>query len=465
MPDFSVVSQSPQIQAIVQQNALERAFHDALFPNMLFRLDVEPEEWECNSGDNRTFTAPGLMSVNMTPIAPGTDPLPQSYNIEQWTATAQKYANSTDTNMPTSINAIVDLFLRNAQQLGLNAAQTMNGIVRDREYNGGLSGRTTAYGTQATTSSLVVDRLNGFTTARNPNLPAGSQVQFAPVSATNPLPIHVGSTLATAVNVIGFTPVTAGDQVGPGTLLLDATVSVTDRDPVVADDGSLVIYQGGGTRTDDIGSTDILTLSSLQQGVANLRNDNVPVHADGRYHTHLSPVAEQQIFQDTALQNLLKSLPEYYMTLGMAIGELYGSIFFRNQQCPQVNTVAWGASNTYSVSDPYGGLLYSNNTKAGTKLQATLTTGAGYIYEYYQDLGKLITDAGITGKVGKWSISNNNIMVMCDRVQMILRAPLNRTQDQVSTTWMFIGDWPVRTDAATGGSNRYKRASVVLSAS
>jgi hypothetical protein len=32
----------------------------------------------------------------------------------------------------------------------------------------------------------------------------------------------------------------------------------------------------------------------------------------------------------------------------------------------------------------------------------------------------------------------------------------------VSTSWKFIGDWPVRTDAATGGAARYKRFCTVM---
>jgi hypothetical protein len=38
----------------------------------------------------------------------------------------------------------------------------------------------------------------------------------------------------------------------------------------------------------------------------------------------------------------------------------------------------------------------------------------------------------------------------------MLRAPQNRLQDMVAATWKFIGDWPVRTDAAVGGAY-YKR--------
>ena len=73
------------------------------------------------------------------------------------------------------------------------------------------------------------------------------------------------------------------------------------------------------------------------------------------------------------------------------------------------------------------------------------------------DLANLVTEAGITGKVAEPKITNNGIDVFTERIQLIIRAPLNRLQDMVSTSWKFIGDWPVRTDGAVGGPAYFKR--------
>ena len=73
-----------------------------------------------------------------------------------------------------------------------------------------------------------------------------------------------------------------------------------------------------------------------------------------------------------------------------------------------------------------------------------------------------LTDAGITGKIGDLAVSNNGIDVSSDRVKLIIRAPQNRLQDTVAVSWRFVGDWPQRTDAATGTNARYKRQSVLL---
>lgn len=460
MADFSVIAQAPEIRAIVQENALERAFHDALFPSMLYRIDVTPELWEANTGDNRSFSAPGLLKPQMAPLKPGVDPSPQSYGYEQWTSTMQQYAGTIDTPMPTSIVAIADLFMRNAQQLGLQAAQSLNRLVRDRMYNAALSGQTVANGTQNGVTSLKVKRLNGFTKTRDTVTVGGSPVQFAPVSSTNKLAIKAGASLNQFANVIGFTADTPGDETGPGTLTLDSAVTVTDRDPVISADASSIVRVGGGNSVDAIGNTDLMTLDSIRSAVARMRTMNVPAHADGRYHAHIDPIVESQLFSDTQVRELLRSLPEYYMAKDFAMGELMGVVFYRNTENPQAFTVNGGSTNTYDPSDPFGGELLN---ASATPIHYSLFTGADAIFEYYNDLSKLITEAGIQGKTGEWSISNNGIDVFCERIQMILRSPQNRLQDMVAASWRFMGDWPVRTDVLTGDAARYKRMVVVES--
>ena len=51
----------------------------------------------------------------------------------------------------------------------------------------------------------------------------------------------------------------------------------------------------------------------------------------------------------------------------------------------------------------------------------------------------------------------NGIDVFTERIGLIIRAPLNRLQDMVSTTWKFLGDWPTRTDGAVGDAAVFKR--------
>jgi len=461
MADFSTILQTPEIRALVQENMLERAFHDALFPRLLFRGEATPQVWPANVGDSMIFTGAGLIKPKMKALVPGTDPTPSTYSAEQWTATLQQYADTIDTHMPTSITAIADLFLRNAHQLGMSAGQAMNRIVRDRMYNAAESGWTVADGIQNSVSVLRVKRLNGFTRARRPDLPFGSAVRFDYVSTNNPLPITVG---ASSVNVIGFSPDVAGDEVGPGTLTLSGPVTVADRDPVYSIDRTYLVRVGGGNSVDDIDSSDILKLSDIRAAVARFWQQNVPEHADGRFHCHIDPTSQAQIFADSEWRQLLTSLPDYYMYRQFALGELLNTVFFRNSECPVPETVEGGSTGTYTQDDPFAGELYNNgNPATGVKVHRALFTGQGGIYEYHQDLSGLLTDAGLTGKIGEPRVTNNSIEVFTDRIQLILRSPLNRLQDMVSTSWKFIGDWPTRTDATTGDAARFKRFCVVMS--
>jgi hypothetical protein len=464
MPDFSTILQTSEIRAIVQENLLERAFHDSLFPRLLFRSEAVPVPWPTGIGDTQIFSAPGLIPIDARPLVPGNDPNPSTYAIEQWEAHLATYAGTIDTHMPTSIVAIANLFLRNAHQLGMMAAQTLNRVTRNRMYGVALSGHTVADGAQSSTATLRVKRLNGFTRARRPDLPAGSPVRFEQVSTSNPLAITVfDNAAATAFNVIGYTPDTAGDEVGPGTLTLNASVtSVANRAYVVAGDRTRLVRVGGGLKVDDLtAATDIPTLADIRTAVAGFWQDNVPEHSDGRFHCHLDPQSQALIFADDEFQRLLTALPDYYMYKQFAIGELLNTVFLRNSECPVVDTVVGGSSAAYDARDPFAGELTINGAAGGGRVHRMLFTAQGGIFEYHQDQSQLITEAGLNGKVGEANVVNNGIEVLSERIQLVIRGPLNRLQDQVATSWRFVGDWPARTDAASGSAARYKRFCVI----
>lgn len=460
MPDFSVILQTPEIRALVQENLLERAFHDALFPRLIFRGEATPVGWPTGVGDTQIFSAPGLIPVDARPLTPGQDPDDSTYAVEQWESQLAQYAGSIPTHMPTSIQTIANLFLRNAHQLGMMAAQTLNRIARNRMYAAALAGHTVADGAHGAVTTLRVKRLNGFTRARRPTVSGASPVRFNPVTASNPLPITIfDNAVATANTVVGFTADNPGDETGPGTLTLGtAMTNVLDRAYVIAEDRTALIRVGGGLKVDDLtASTDIPTLSSVRDAVSTFWQQNVPEHPDGRFHCHLDPKSQALIFADAEFQRLLTALPDYFMYRQFALGELLNTVFFRNSECPVVETVVGGSTAAFDLRDPFAGELTSNGAVGGGKVHRMLFTAQGGIFEYYQDMEALLTEAGITGRIADPRVVNNGIEVFSERIQLVIRAPLNKLQDQVSTSWKFIGDWPVRTDAASGSAARIKR--------
>jgi hypothetical protein len=445
----------------VQSGILERAFHDALFPQLMFRGEAVPHKWPGNIGDTMTFTGKGLLTPDASPLVPGVDPSSSAPPYEQWTAQLQQYGKpSIDTFMPDSITAIASVFLSNAKTLGLAAAQAINRAVRDRMYNAGESGWTVTTNSYSGVSSIHVQRLNGFTTARNPALSTGSPVQFAPVSSTNPLNVLIFDNGAqTANTVIGFTPDNAGDAFGPGTLTLGSNVtSVLQRAYVISADRSDTVFVGGGLQVDSLTPASVPTFTDVRSVLTALRQNNVPRHPEGRFHCHLAPVSQARFYDTPEFQRLNTSLPDYYYYRQYALGELLGVLFLDNTECPVPATVVGGTTGTYDLRDPLGLELYTNgNATAGTPVYRALFSGQGGINEYYLDQEGLITQAGLNGQVGAFSITNNGIEVFSDRIKLIIRAPVDKLQQMVTMSWSLFADWPARTDAATGDAARFKR--------
>lgn len=459
MADFSIILQDPVIRPLVQENILERQFHDSLFPALLFREDAEPELFAGNIGDTPQFSGVGLMEPDLVPITPGMDVTPGDYQKEQWGAVIRQYGKAApDTHMPTSSVALASLFSRNAHQLGAQSGQTLNRLARNAMYNAALAGNTVANGAQVAVTALQVQRLNGFTTSRRPDLPGGSPVRFEPVSGANPLPILVEiAGVLTPRNVTAFSPTNPGDIFGPGTLTLDVAVTVVNRAAVLAVDRSVISRVGGGFSINGINATSLFRLADVRSAVTRLQTQNIPLHPDRRYHCHMDPTSKSQIFSDPEFNRLLTALPDYYMYKDFALGELLNTVFFNNNEAPLLGTVLGGKTATYTRSDPFGGELFSNGLTTGTKVHRPIFSGYGALKEYYLDEQAYLTEAGLTGKVGNFMVVNNGIEVNTDRIRFILRSPLDRLQQIISAAWSFSGDWVSRTDAAVGDEARYKR--------
>lgn len=468
---FSVIAQDKTTRALVQDGLLARKFLDGLFPNLLFMAEAEEDQFEGNVGDSKTFTGKGLLAYSTAPMAPRTDPNPRQNTFEQWSVQMQKWADSVDSDMPSSTTAAASLFLSNSHDIGLLGGRTMNAITRNVLFNAGLSGHTNIGATVNSTTVRVL-RLNGFTTARRPDLAAGSAVAFAPVSASNPLAITIksgGGDLAR--NVVGFTPDVPGDEIGPGTLTLDAAANVTARDAVIATDRTFLVRSGGGFHVDDIASNDLLKLSDIRTLVGHMRDQSVREYPDGGYHLHLDSTGEGQLQSDAEWRSLLTAMPNDFRFAEFAIGRAAGTVAIRNSQMPRSDTVIGGSTASYATeqkggqtvaSDNFGGEVWSNgNASTGVKVRRALVTAPGGLTRYSKKRDDQITEAGVTGKVGKWNIDANGMSVNMDNIDLVIRAPIDALQEQVRTSYVYQGNWVERTDAATGDASRYKRVGVI----
>ena len=449
------------IGSMIQERTLERLFHEALFPAQLYRREAEPSLWPVNLGERMVFTRTGLMPVSVTPAIPGTDPIPGSHPIEQWEAEANQYFNTIDTHMPTSYVSLASTYIKNIQTLGLNAGQTINRVARNRLFRAYLGGNTVTLAAAVITgTSIRVASLNGFTERVSSGRPQ-------PVSSMNPLPITFPGVVGEPANtVVGAIPDDLTNPFGPGTLLLGAgfTTAAVARSPVYAETRSRIRRQGGFTSVDGLTAANVLTAQTILDAVAALRDQNVPPTADGTYHVHLTATAEAQIFADNQFQRIYQSIPQDPTTLQGAIAELYGCRFYRNTESPSesntgalISTGSGGAALALE-SPEIGGEVVNN---AGLPIRRTIIVGGGAMYEKYLDESKFISEAGVTGKVGHFQVTNNGVIVNTDRIRLVLRSPLDRVQQVVSSSWSWSGDFPVPSDGLSGNLARYKRALVI----
>ena len=456
---MSVVLGVPAIiTSMVQDRTLERMFHDSLYPLNLFRGEAKPEEWPANLGENQTFTRAGIISPNLNALTPGVDPVPGTYNMEQWEVNAAQYGGTLDTHMPTSSVTMAPMFLRNTQQLGLVAAMTLNRLTRAKLLNAYESGQTvcTPAGV-GPTNTITLKSLNGFTRAL-------SNGRYLPISGANPLTVTMDAVGgAVTRTVTAYVPTIAGDELGGGTVTLSGgAVTWLDRAYFTAANKPYIQLVGGGTSIDAITSTDILTLQDVIDSVALLRNANVPTFPDGYYHVHLDPRGEAELFKDAAFRQLNTSLPDYIHYRELAIGTLLGCVFYRNVEMPKAETVDLTVDPvTGKARDPYVGEL---TTGAGLSVYRAFVFGAGTIYEKYIPEERYISEAGVTGKVGEFSIVNNSLQVMTDRIRYIIRSPLDRLQQVVSQSWSWSGDFAIPTDGVTGNAGKFKRGVVIIHA-
>jgi hypothetical protein len=435
----------------IQDRTLQRVFRDTLYPRQLFRMEAEAELWAINLGANQTFTRTGLIRPTTRPLTPGVDPTPKTYQMEQWEATAQQWGDSIDTSMPTSYVTLASQYLRNMHQLGLQAGQSINRVVRDKLYNAYVAGNTVNdVSATSTATTIHVANLNGFTRELFNGRPAT-------VSPTNPINISI-PLIAYTGQVTGFTSDTAGDEIHGGTLTitpgLNANLAV--RSAVLAVNRSVLVYSGGGTSVDDIASADHFSLTDIRASVAQLRLTNVPAHEDGLYHCHLDPVSENQVFEGNEFQRVNQSMPDYVHYRRFALAVFGGVVFYRNNEVPNPNTVD---------TDPATGNTHGFELTNGSSvtLHRPIFTGQDAIEEKYLDESRYISDAGIMGKIGEFAITNGGVQVMTERIRLVLRAPQDRLQQVNSSSWSISGDWPVPSDRlGPGSAATFKRAVVVV---
>jgi N4-gp56 family major capsid protein len=404
------------IRAMMQNGILDRVFQEALRPNFIFPAIADAMPWQGGLGDTKTFTRKGLLAPATTPIT-GSDTSAATYSIEQWSVTMDQYGQAVDTNMLTSSMALASKFLADVETLGINAGQSINQVARNKLYGAYMGGRTwcTTGGTSDT--SIIVNSVAGFQYVLVNGVPTA-------VSASNPLTVTIAGTGNTVTGV----------NAGTNTLTLGTARVDVAGDSVVAANAPVTVRPTGSTAY-DLGTSNVATFALFRSCVTRLRKMNVPT-VGGYYIAHIDPDTEAQLFSDSDFKQALQGRVDSPIYRDLSIGRFGGIDWVRNIEAP---TVLGGSAGNVTVHRP-------------------IVLGAGALVAApFEGMGDLLRGSGVEDVP---DISMVNAAPGVD-VARIVRPPQDRLQQNLSTSWSWVGDYGVPSDSTTGDAALYKRAVVL----
>ncbi len=459
------------LDGIVQKNQLHALIKLPMIEQLLYSRAFQARTpWDANNGETRTFNRESTLTVDVDPSTPGVDPVGSVNKFEQYKAQAAVWNKGVDIDLKVAAAALMGHFERKINTLGVNAAQTMNALYRQKLFAAYIGGHAVANNTSGAGTTLQVSSILGFTEQMN-----GSLLQD--VGPTNPKYILIGA--STYAVVIAATAAEAAFPYGRGTLTLQAAVAYNAGDTVVAMDAPLVIYAGGGTSVDAISDGDVLTPADVRKAVSILNKYGAPKGPSMAFDCHIGPNGKNQIFDTNEWQRVQQGR-ESEQWADFVIGKALGCLFIDNNTSPDDgNTFALqqsrpdGAAAAYLGKGIYGEVINS----AGVKIERTIITAGGCGELLYKPPSQFMSAAGVNAEImGGFNVSADNMTtVIDDAIRFIINKPSNKMQDQVSTAWEFIGDQVIPSDLYGGGYNadkpvattrnaRYKRAVVIVHA-
>lgn len=405
------------IQAMLQNGMLDRVFRDALVPNFLFPQIADAEPWMGGLGDTKTFTRKGLLAPVTTPVT-GSDPSAATYSIEQWSVTMDQYANSMDTNMLGSAMALASKFLADVENLGVNAGQTINQVARNKLYKAYAGGRTWATAAATSDTSIVVESVNGFETVMVNGVPTA-------VSASNPL----------TVTIDGVANTVTGVNTGTKTLTLGTARVDVVGDYVVAANAPVSVRATGDSAF-DLSSSNVVTFANFRAAVARLRKMAVPT-VGGYYVAHIDPDTEAQLFADSDFKQALQGRVDSPIYTDLSIGRFAGIDWVRNLEAPVITN--GGSAGTLTVHRP---IVLGANALMSAPFEGTNNLLAGTGVEDVPEIRTIAAAPSVD-------------------VTLLVRPAQDRLQQVIASTWSWVGDFGVPSDAGTGDAALYKRGVVI----
>ena len=456
------------IAPIIEDGTVSQTILKSLQSANLFGMEFEEqEEWKGNIGQTMTIPREAPPAERDEPSQNGADPTYKGTKYEETLATVSPYNDGIRVNMLENTATILGYFAGRMNGLGLQSANSLNAIRRKALYSAYLGGHAVALETAGPTTTLRVSSINGFQKQLN------SDGKWLDVSSANPKPILIGaSTYALVIAAAALDPVNFPN--GRGTLTLSANASWTINDAVVAMDAPNRVYQGGGTTVDAISSTDILTLESLRLALANMEENEIPVHSDGTYWVHLGPRGKVQLWADPEFQNAIRGGVETRQFGNYTFYKTMGCTFVENRKVPTRANASDLQNSRISTTDAklsksiYSEITNRNNVNLGI----TMVTGGGLGKMWYLNQRKLAGPAGLDSNetYGMSVDTGGSLQIIAENaIRFLINPPKDDLRQWVTANWQFIGSfmcwndfyggtYSPNADPATTRNPYYKRA-------
>ena len=427
------------LQPIIQQGFLEREFEAALHSRLGYRMCADRQDFAVGIGETLTKTRAGLKPSVTTPILPATNTnfdnglTPSTFSVEQFTITINHYAATTDLNVVTSRVGIASQFLLNAAINGEQAARSLDELARNALFAPYFGGNTRVRTTLASAGVAVsVDDVRGFQYA----FVNGVQT---PVGGSASMTVTVGSNAYTLIGVTtDATNVSTAPNGISGVLTFSSSVTVADAtagNTVTSATASSIMRPNGRSNSSLLQATDVLTMGTLLNAVAQLRLNAVP-EIDGVYNCYLDPVSARQLFADNDFRQLFQGATSANQVFkkGM-INDFLGLRF--------IPTTEAYVQNHPSIS--------------GAVIRRPIIVGQGALIE-----------GDFAGMASADVAPEDSVISMVDGIAMVTREPIDRLQQIIAQSWFWIGGFCAPSDTTTNPTTiptatnaNYKRAVMV----
>ena len=447
----------------MQRDALARETGEALFPALLFRADVQRTQFEGTIGESKTVPVPGLLEINTSPRTIGVTPTPDQQDFEYYRIKPEPYGRTVAQSLPANYASAVGPYFQKKKAQVLQAAQTINRVLRNKLYAPYLGGHSIVDSVAGAGLAITVNSLNGFSSSVDPT--SGYPV---PVSSVSPRSFQRNGVTVVGSAIVAATPNDPLNPLGPGVLTLDVAAGFVAGDRIDALDASLIIRPGTATNVDGIGIGDLFNGDLVQRAVTVLRDNSVPTHADGTYHVHFPTSGERGLLRDNLVQRQIETRGlEDDPFAKFAFGRGLSCTFFSNNQCPDLATIDASkrtssrpatAPNAINAGDIGADVV----NKDGVNVMRAIVTGGGVIQEHYVDEMSYMTEAGYLGRVEARMVDNRGIEVRADGIRFVDQAPTDLYGETTMMGWSMTADWAPPTNRLSGkGPAAYKLGCII----